>query len=264
MFKKREIVSFAGRCEMNCKHCFALEQENNLESNDVEMVVDSLKDKEFDIIYVSHNKENFFKPEDGLRLCERLYETYKKDLCVTSRCVLENETFEKLVLLNKKMKSKGKRIYWCASVPAMESASIMEDLSKVPSPKERIEFLHKLKTNGICSILSVRPMFPNSVIPDEEICNLIKQSAQSVHAVITGGLITTAEIDKRLGLIQTNWKYSPNNDSDYLVGAIGKEARFVDVEDEILHLKKCCDLYGVAFFAHSMQAINYLVTKLND
>ncbi len=262
MFSNRVIVSFEGRCEMNCKHCFALEQESNYMKNDIDIIVNSLFDKEFDIIYVSHNKENFFHASDGVNLCERLYEKYGKDICITSRCVLNDEMFNRIVLLNDKMKKKGKRIYWCESVPAVQSASIIEDLSIVPSPEERINFLGKLKINGVFAILSIRPLFPSEVIPNEEIRQLVQMALNRVDAIITGGLITTEEIDRRLDLNQDNWKFLENNDSEYLVGAINKNARFVDVRNEILYLRDCCEACGIKFFEHSLQAVNYLASKM--
>lgn len=264
MFSNRVIVSFEGKCEMNCKHCFALEQESKYVEDNVDTVVESLVNREFDIIYVSHNKENFLYADAGVTLCEKLYERYCKDLCITSRCVLDDEMLDRLVLLNNKMKNKGQRLYWCESVPALQSASIIEDLRKVPSPEERINFLGRLRENGIPSILSVRPLFPSEVIPDDEIRELLSMALNKIDAVITGGLITTEEIDKRLELNQQNWKYLKGNDSAYLVGAISKKARFVDVRREVLHLKECCDLYEMKFFEHSLQAINYLASKIES
>ena len=159
------------------------------------------------------------------------------------------------------MKRCNKHIYWCESVPALQSASIMEDLNKVPSPQERIKFLGKLKDGGIYSILTVRPLFPSVVVTYDEIDELVRLASNNIDAVITGGLITTDAIDRRLGINQEGWNYLEGNDSAYLVGAIGKNARFVDVRKEISHLRRCCDLYGVKFFEHSMQAINYLISK---
>lgn len=261
MLRKRAIISFEGRCEMNCKHCFALEQESNYAANDVNAIVDSLAKEDFDIIYVSHNKENFLYADDGVALCEKLFDRYGRDLCVTSRCVLNDEMLHRMAQLNRKMKKQDKQIFWCESAPALKSTSLMEDLGKVPSPEERICFLGRLRDNDICSILSVRPLFPSAVIPDDEIEELVKMASNKADAVITGGLITTAEIDQRLGLNREGWKYLDGNDSAYLVGAIGVEARFVDVRNEIYHLKDCCGLYGIKFFEHSLQAINALIEE---
>lgn len=261
MFSNRIIVSFEGRCELNCKHCFALEQENEYMRNDVDAIVDSLDDKEFDIIYVSHNKENFWHAIDGVELCEKLYARYRKDMCITSRCVLDNEMFNRMVMLNNTMKNQGKRIFWCESVPALESASIIEDLNKVPSPEKRIDFLGRLRANDIYAILSIRPLFPSEVIPNEEIKRLIEMAIGNVDAIITGGLITTEEIEKRLVLNYENWKYLEGNDSAYLVGAISGKARFVDVRDEIMSLRNCCEVCEIPFFEHSLQAINYLTHR---
>ena len=80
ILKKREIVSFDGPCPYNCKHCytFGLKEENKHLT--IENIINSLKGKEFDVIYVSHNKENFLKPSEGIKLCEELFSNYNKDI----------------------------------------------------------------------------------------------------------------------------------------------------------------------------------------
>lgn len=104
-------------------------------------------------------------------------------------------------------------------------------------------------------------LFPSEVIPNEEIKRLIEMAIGNVDAIITGGLITTEEIEKRLVLNYENWKYLEGNDSAYLVGAISGKARFVDVRDEIMSLRNCCEVCEIPFFEHSLQAINYLTHR---
>ena len=75
--EKRELVSFDGACPYKCKHCytFGLNEENkNLSIDDI---VESLKEKEFDVIYVSHNKENFINPKEGIYVENYLKHTTK-------------------------------------------------------------------------------------------------------------------------------------------------------------------------------------------
>lgn len=258
MFRKRVIVSFSGRCEMNCKHCFALEMEDVYKKNDIDGVVNEIAGMDFDIIYVSHNKENFYNSNEGIGLCEKLYDRYGKDLCITSRCVLTDNMIDRLEKLDRLMKGDGKRIFWCESIPALESASLTEDLNMVPEPLKRLHFIGELKKRGICTMMSVRPLFPCTIISNEEIHRLIKAALHNVDAIITGGLITTEEIDKRLNMNQETWDYLDNNESDYLVGAVKDNAKFVDVRKEIQHLKNCCDEFGIRFFEHSLQAVNSL------
>lgn len=258
MNKERVIVSFSGRCEMNCKHCFALEQEKDFQLNDVDSVVNSLEHENFDIIYVSHNKENFYKPWEGVELCEKLYYKYRKDLCITSRCVLDDNSFDRMVRLNDTMKKEGHDMFWCISIPALERAYVTEDFSKVPSPQERISFLEKIKLANIYSILTIRPLFPEQIISHEEIKNLLDLVQNCIDVVITGGLVVTDYILERLCIESQDLQYYEGNESQYLVGAISENARFVDVHKEKDMLRKYCEKLNIVFFEHSMEAINYL------
>lgn len=259
MIKERVLVSLPGKCPLNCKHCFALEQEEEGFSS-MDEVIESISDKNFDIIYVSHLKENFVNPEEGVCFCERLFERYRKDICVTSRCVLTDVFIQRLSRLNAAMKEQGHRLFWCESIPALESAALTEDLSKIPTPHERINFLEKLENAGITTIMSVRPLFPSSSISKNEIGRLIEYAKNCVSAVITGGLIVTPQIEKRFSIDTQNWEYSENN-SDYLVGVIKNNAKFVDVNKELTVLSDCCKKNSIPFFLHSMQAINYCLAN---
>ncbi len=108
VLKKRELVSFDGPCPYQCKHCYTygLDEENkHLTENDI---VDSLKGKQFDVIYVSHNRENFVVPDEGIELCSKLFETYNKDMIAITRNVFNDEELDRFAKLSRKMKEAGK------------------------------------------------------------------------------------------------------------------------------------------------------------
>ncbi len=79
---------------INCKLCytFGLNEDNkNLTAEDI---VDSLEGKIFDVIYVSHNKENFIDPSKGIDLCRKLFSDITK-ICWLLREISRKISFKK-------------------------------------------------------------------------------------------------------------------------------------------------------------------------
>ncbi len=255
MYSKRVLVSFSGKCKLGCKHCFAIEQEPDVEKNDIDSVVKSIEKEEFDVIYVSHNRENFLNANDGIELCKQLYKKYKKSIVVISRMILSEKDVDKIVRLNEEMKKEGKELFWMESVCALNSASITEDLKCIPSPNDRIDFLGTLNKKGIHTILAIRPLFPSSVVPASEINGLVRRAKGKVDAITSGGIILTESIKARLSIDTSNWERLKYNTSDYLVGAVN-DAEYIDVSNELDNLVKQCLKNRIPLFEHSMMAIN--------
>ncbi len=256
--KNRELVSFSGRCPLNCKHCFASEFVDVGESeNNVSDIISSLMGKNFDVVYISHYRENFYNQEKGVLLCEEIYDKFKCDICVTTRCVLSDEYINRIIKLNSKMKNTGNNITFCISVPAMNSYVKIEDSSIIATPIQRIGFAEKLHNEGVKSIVTIRPLFPASYISLEEIHNIVDQCENKVDAIITGGLCANDNILKRLGICKENIKYLSESDSEYLIG-VKEQFNQIDVTSEINDLQSYCKTKGIPFFKHSMEALNHL------
>lgn len=256
--KNRVLVSFSGRCPLNCKHCFASEFVNIDESeNNVSDIISSLIGKKFDVAYISHYKENFYNQEKGVQLCEKIYDEFHCDICVTTRCVLSDEYIDRIKKLNLKMKSTDNNITFCISVPAMNSYEKIEDSSIISTPIQRIKFAEKLHKEGINSIVTIRPLFPASYIASEEIHNIVDQCENKVDAIITGGLCANDNILDKLGICKESIEYLNKSDSEYLVG-IEEQFNEIDVNAEINDLKSYCEAKEIPFFKHSMEALNYL------
>lgn len=255
MLENREIISFGGTCPFDCKHCFGCEIHESKEQ-EIDEVVESLKNSNFDVLYISQNKENLINPYECIELCEKLYDEYCCDIFITTRCVLNDDEINQFLNLSKKMKESNKNLTICVSIPALNSYSKTENKNAVPTPTERIEFLSKIKDSEIYSMVTIRPLFPNSFIPQDEIFQLVDQCNGKVDCILTGGLMVTDKILKRLGVEKSDFNYLPYGDSEYLKG-IDVDFLTVDVVEEMKNLKEYCNKKNILFFAHSMDALNY-------
>lgn len=258
ILKKREIVSFDGPCPYNCKHCytFGLNEENKHLT--IEDIVNSLKGKEFDVIYVSHNKENFLKPSEGIKLCEELFSNYNKDIIAITRNVFNDSELNELVNLQKKMKEKDKDLFLAVSIPAKESINITEGNDLIPTPSKRIDFLKRAKEKGLTTILVIRPLFPNNIIPTSEALEIIDDLNGYVDCVLSSGLAVNKAILSQLKMSEEQFKYLDGDNSNYLIGATSSDTKYIDVTEELSKIKAKCSDLNIPFFDHSLSAINYL------
>ena len=256
--KNRALVSFDGRCPYNCKHCYTYELEQTNGVRTIDEIVESIADQDFDVIYVSQKRENFVVPEEGLELCERLYQRYKCDIVAITRSVFDNLQLERLATLHRAMSLNGHWLFVAVSVPALQSAGLTEDLACIPSPFERISFIKRMYDKGLNSILVVRPLYPNQVIPIEEILQIITLCEKKVSCVLSSGLITNAPILRRLNVPDDLFEYRNDGVSDYLVGTIESDCKFIDVRKEIKTIANECAKQKLPFFEHSMPALNHL------
>lgn len=258
MIENRELISFDGICPYNCKHCFVLNMNDVLERS-TEDIVNSISDKEFDVVYISHYKENFVDPDKGLELCEKIFDRYKCHVFIITRAVFDDHHIHRLNSLKKIMKKSNKEIFVAISIPALESSYIFESHNLVPTPEQRIECLKKLNSQNIPTLLAIRPLLSNKFIKYDEIERLIKKSYVYVDSILASGLVVNNEISKKMGIDFTNEEFKNADESGYLVGAISDDTyKYINVEKEIEEIAMLCEELGVPFFEHSMPALNYL------
>lgn len=257
MITQREIVSFSGRCPLDCKHCFAKEiVDENEPENDISAVINELSGKHFDVVYVSHYKENFFDPDHGVDLCEEIYNTYKCDICITTRCTLSGKPLLRTKELNRKMKKTGNSLSFCISIPALGSYEKIENKEIIATPLQRIDFAGQLKAIGITTFVTIRPLFPSSFISTDEIHQIVDRCVDKVDGILTGGLYATDSILDSLQIPHDAVSYLDDSESEYLVG-VEKNFRAVNVESEIEDLATYCRSKSLPFFKHSIDALNY-------
>ena len=250
---KRSLVSFQGECPLKCKHCYTTEL-NRQQMMDLETVVSSIEDENSDIIYVSHDYENFFDQEKGIELCERLFEKYNKHLFIITRMALKTAIINRLKQLYIYMRTRRKIIIFSESIFALESYNVSEDCE---TPEKRIETLNRVADIGIPTILMLRPVFPKKYVKLEEYRELIDRV--KVTAVVTSGLIVTDSIIDKLNMRKESLKFSANLGSEYLSSLNPESIHYVDVTEELKYIEQECKNRGIPCYRHSMEAVEQII-----
>lgn len=255
-YTKREMVSFDGRCPLQCKYCYTYDLQENFQHRSIEELVCSIDEKEFDILYFSQTYENFWVQKEGLYFCEELYRKYKKDIFIITKSLLNDNSILRLADLNRQMKNNGNQLYLGVSVCANESYGEVEQKGLCPSPIERISNLERGYRQGIKTLLLLRPIFPDNIVPVRECLDLIGRIKSEVCAVVSSGLITTPNNLKELRLERESLRYLENGDSNYLANIEREKVSFVNVEDELKIIQNYCQEQKIPFFRHSIPALN--------
>ncbi len=255
---KRQFVSFTGECPYKCNHCYTFcAGYNSLDSgNSIKEIIQGLQKEDFDIVYISGHKENFVNPDDGIELCKQIFEKYDSDIMITTRSIFNQNQLEKLDKLHKRMKEKNKDLFFCASIPALQSYKKLEPNLIIPSPVQRIENLKRVFNLGIYTVLTLRPLCPDIYIPIKEIIDIIDMCKQHTSVVLSSGIVVDDEILQKLvgfpkDFISQEKRLMPCLKNNLLM-------RYVDVDKELKKIKEKCEEHKLPFFEHSLPAIEYL------
>jgi len=252
--ESRVLVSYDEYCPFECKHCYTYGI-NRETLRTVDEIVDGISDIPFDVVYVSQKNDNFAIPERGIQLCEKLFERYECNIFAITRNVLDDSYIARISDLASKMERHGKKFFFAVSIPALKSSSVTECVSKVPSPTERLDFMKRLYDKKVTTIALIRPLYPDTIVPLNEIYEIIDRCSKNVHCIVSGGLGVNDDVLMRLGMDATDFSYV---DKPYLQGAIDCDIKFIDVTLEMQALIEKCQSVGIPFFEHSMPALNYL------
>lgn len=255
----RQFVSFSGVCPFKCNHCYTFCEGYSLDSDDLsaESIIDHIKENDFNMIYVSGHRENFVDRELGIHLCERLYSKFHTDILVTTRCTFNSAEVNRFAKLNSQMRENGNALFFCMSIPALESYKKLEPSPLVPTPDERISCLGKMYDAGILTILTIRPLCPTQYIPVEEPLEILQKCSRISSGVISSGIVVDQTILNRLPGFPTNFTYTEAP----LMSCLGNDniqMKYVNVNLELLQLQKSCSNLGLPFFMNSMPLIEYL------
>lgn len=259
--KKRVLVSFDDLCPYQCKHCYTLGIPRTNSNRSIETIVKSIAELEFDIVYVSQRRENFINQNQGIELCEQLFEKYKCHILIITRNVFETQHIERLKKLKNKMATVHKNIVVAVSVFATKSYSISENPNVLPTPNERLQFVQTLAVEGFDTITMIRPVFPSKFVPVEELYEIVDLCETFDTCIVSSGLAVNENILWQLHIQERELSYVDN--AQYLEGAMEGELRFVDVSQELDSLKKYCKNKKIPFFEHSMSAVNFLLNSKN-
>lgn len=259
--EKRVLVSFDDLCPYQCKHCYTLGISRTNSNRSIETIVKSVAEQEFDIVYVSQRRENFINQNQGIELCEQLFEEYKCHILIITRNVFETQHIERLKKLKSKMATVHKKIVVAVSVFATNSYSVSENPNVLPTPYERLHFLKTLAEEGFDTITMIRPVFPNKFVSVEELYEIVDLCETFDTCIVSSGLAVNENILWQLHIQGSELCYMEN--VKYLEGAMEGELRFVDVTQELDSLKKYCKHKNIPFFEHSMSAVNFWLNSKN-
>lgn len=255
---KRQFVSFTGKCPYQCNHCytFCTGYASYDSGNNIKEIVKALQNEKFDIVYISGHKENFVNPNEGLELCEKIFDKYKVDIMITTRNVFNREQLKRIKVLSENMKKENKDLFFCASIPALQSYKKLEPNSIIPNPIERMQNLKKIYDLGIYTVLTLRPLCPNSYIPLKEIIQIIEMCKRYTSVVLSSGIVVNDEILHRLVGFPKNFVCQEG----VLMPCLKNELlmKYVNVDEEISKIRARCKEYSIPFFEHSLPAIDFL------
>ncbi len=257
-YNQRIITSMGGRCPYQCKHCYATDLQVPERQTSIDHAVKSISDKHFDVIYVSGKTDPFYNAEMGLGYLTMLYERYHKDILAITRTHLSEATIDKLAKLNDSMLQNQNVMYVAESICATSSFGVTEDATRCASPWERMRTIDALHEHGIKSLVFIRPVFPECIIPVTEYREIIRSVSGSVDAVAASGLIVTPGIINRLNIRLSDLPLLEKGDSEYLDDIPQSDTYYVNVEKEISYIEETCKKSRLPFFRHSMWALNYL------
>lgn len=258
--KNRTFASFSGSCPYQCAHCYTFSGDFvNKGHNNIDEIICELKSKEFEIVYISGYKENFVNPKQGLDLLETIYNNFSCDILLTTRAVFDSLNTERLIKLNNRMSENGNTLYFCVSIPALKSYKLLEPNHLTPSPQKRIEFLKQISKMGICTILTIRPLCPESYIPISESLEIIKELKNHCQAVISSGIVVNDCIIGRLNGFPKDVEYIEGKIMNCLQN--DTKVKYINVDKELYKIECFCKQCNIPFFNSSLPAINYLYNE---
>lgn len=263
-YNKRIITSMGGRCPYQCKHCYAADMTVPDYKGNMKHSIESISETNADIIYVSQKTDPLCDVEIGVEYLQKLYDRYHKDILVITRSHLPGLAITALSDLNDTMVSNNNTLYVAESICATRSYVVTENKTRCPTPWERMKTIESLHTHRIKTLVFLRPVFPNSIIPITECHEVIESISTSVDAIVSSGLIVTPGILNRLNLKLTDLPLLERGDSEYLDDIPQSEIHYVNVEEELYQIEKRCDECGIPFFRHSIWALNYIKTRRDD
>ena len=254
----RQFVSFTGKCPYACNHCYTFcEGYDSYDSgNTVNEIVKKLQDEDFDIIYISGHKENFVNPDEGLELCEQLFDNYHSDIMVTTRSIFNVKQLDRFGRLNIKMREQGKDLFFCASIPALESYKKLEPNNMIPNPFKRIENIIRVFEKGIYTFLTLRPLCPDNYIPIQEILEIIELCKGYVTVILSSGIVVDDHILQRLENFPIDYKSQNKPLMPCLKNNLSMQ--YVDVDKELKMIREKAIECNIPFFEHSLPAIEYV------
>jgi DNA repair photolyase len=249
-------------CAFKCAFCYVQDGFNSYAKLNIDEIILFLKNnqKKYKIIYVSGDTDSFAAPrtDKALELLYNIAIEINCDLLFTTRTTFSEEHYQLLKIIVDKQKQKNKILYACVSITRLSDDYVYLEPKPIPTPKERIGVLEKLKQIGAVTILAIRPFLP--VVAINDYLNIIDDVKDNVDIVLGESFyfIHGGAVEKRVfpNGIAEEWKKDILKNQimsfDKKKNPIWNIWQATKVKN-IVQLK--CDKLGLIFSMHSDDAI---------
>jgi DNA repair photolyase len=191
--RERVLVPTGEPCPFACKYCYTRSGEVGPPRIEIEEILEKFymfaNQDAFETIQLGYDGDPFARPARGIALLWGLTEA-GKNINFSTKALMQGSLISEIALIQHEMAKQGNVLSALISLSCWESASDLEP--HTPSPAERMLTIQNLKSVGIPTWISVRPILPN--VDDEEYEHIIKEGIRAgCDGFILGPLYSDAK-----------------------------------------------------------------------
>ena len=245
-------------CTHSCPFCYVQTHFDPYASMSIADISDWLKNqrKPFDIIYISGDTDSFAPPraDIAIKLLEKLCD-FGVDLLFTTKALLFPQHIAALHEIQKFLARKHKFLFGCVSIAQLSMPYLEPE--PIPSPQQRIEQLHNFRSNGLISVLTMRPFLP--VVPADEYIKLVDLAKNFADLVL--GEVWYADKE---GILEQKVFRGPTPKeikfTHHKMDFDGNKTtwKVFEAKDIKQRVKKHCQSLSIPFFMRSRPAIEWI------
>lgn len=255
----KATISLGGVCRLGCGHCYtmtrAFKHAPSWSVNDVmEWVHNHLHN--IQIACVSGDTDPFLREQESIHLLRRLVDECPAiAIMFTTRLLPSASAMDAIVDMAGDMRHSERVFLACVSLVTYSYPNAIERADRVPSSAARLELIAQLANRGVQVVVALRPTFPFSVVPADEVERIIQTLDPEVIAVLGEVLLLDREgmIERRLGLAHEGVRIASEGQLTFLDQPASWRKLMPTVEVEFT--KHVCNERGFPFYLRSASAV---------
>ena len=256
-------ISLGGKCPLGCKHCYtntsSFVYQPIMSPKDVIEELSRYDEKDITTICVSGDTDCFIDASKGLELLSLIVRNYfTQNIMFTTRLVPNSQHEDSIVALAHECLKRKQLFIPCISIVSYSYPNTIENPLLVPPSKDRLDFLIRLSKKGIPCFLTLRPTFPFSIVPLEEIERILDYVGNAPASLLGEVFLIDQEdeIARRLNLPPNDLKQIIVSSMTFIKQPTKWKKQYLKKEFEAI--QNLCKERGLPFFLRSMSAINYI------
>ena len=254
-------VSLGGVCALGCKHCYITSKDFRHQPRlQVDYVVDEVARFEgLKCICVSGDTDPLLEPEANVLLMEKLASLYKTvPIMFTTRLVPSLPTYSLIASLAAECLRRHQLFIPCVSLVTFSYPNTIERQDRVPASSERIGLIHQFVSDSIPCIVALRPTFPFSIVPPEEVNQLVGAFPAGTTAVLGEVFLIdgSRQLPSRMNWIGFEEHILTSARMTFLDQPSSWDKCYL--EQEVEFVRSACHQRCLPYFLRSMSALDYL------